>query len=49
VGNFLTSVKDAGIIEEIMQIRSEHALHNMQKLDFQKYNYILDIDIDFWE
>ncbi len=49
VGNFLTSAKDAGIIEEIIQIRSQHALHTMEKLDFQKYNYILDIDIDFWE
>ena len=49
VGNFLTSAKDAEIIEEIIQIRSEHALHNMEKLDFHNYNYILDIDIDFWE
>lgn len=49
VGNFLTSAKDAGIIEEVIQIRSEHALHNMEKLDFHKYNYILDIDVDFWE
>ncbi len=49
VGNFLTSAKDAGIIDDIIQIRSEHALHTMGKLDFQKYNYILDIDVDFWE
>jgi len=21
----------------------------MEKLDFQQYNYILDIDVDFWE
>lgn len=49
VGNFLTSAKDAGIIEKILQVRSEHALHNMEKLDFQQYNYILDIDVDFWE
>ena len=49
VGNFLTSAKDAGIIEEIIQIRSEHALHNIEKLDFQNYNYILDIDVDFRE
>ena len=21
----------------------------MEKLDFHKYNYILDIDVDFWE
>ncbi len=33
----------------MIQIRSHHALHNMEKLDFQKYNYILDIDVDFWE
>jgi hypothetical protein len=49
VGNFLTSAKDAGIIDEIIQIRSQHALHNMEALDFHSYNYILDIDIDFWE
>jgi hypothetical protein len=24
-------------------------LHNMEKLDFQRYNYILDIDVDFRE
>lgn len=49
VGNFLTSAKDAWIIEEIIQIRSQHALHNMEVLDFHTYNYILDIDVDFWE
>jgi len=49
VGNFLTSAKDAGIIEEIIQIRSEYALQNIQTLDFHNYNYILDIDLDFWE
>lgn len=49
VGNFLTSAKEAGIIEEIIQIRSHHALHNIEKLDFQTYNYILDIDVDFRE
>jgi len=48
VGNFLTSAKDAGVIDEIIQIRSEHALHNIEKLDFHNYNYILDIDMDFW-
>ena len=49
VGNFLTSAKDAEIIEEIIQVRSEHTLHNMEALDFHSYNYILDIDVDFWE
>ncbi|HBB04278.1 TPA: hypothetical protein DCZ39_05300 [Patescibacteria group bacterium] len=48
VGNFITSAKDAGIIDEVIQIRTDYALHNMQDLDFQKYNYILDIDVDFW-
>lgn len=48
VGNFLTSAKDAEIIDEIIQIRSEYSLHNMKKLDFHNYNYILDIDVDFW-
>lgn len=48
VGNFLTSAKEAEIIEKVIQIRSQHALHNMEKLDFQNYNYILDIDVDFW-
>lgn len=49
VGNFLTSAKDAGIIEKHIQIRSKHALYNMEPLDFQTYNYILDIDVDFRE
>lgn len=47
VGNFITSAKEAGIIDEVIQIRTDYALHNIQDLDFQKYNYILDIDIDF--
>jgi hypothetical protein len=37
------------LIEEIIQIRTETALHSIQKLDFANYNYILDIDIDFRE
>lgn len=49
VGNFLTSAKEAWIIEQIIQIRSQNALHNMEALDFHTYNYILDIDVDFWE
>jgi len=49
VGNFLTSAKEAGIVKEIIQIRSEYALHTIGKLDFHKYNYILDIDGDFWD
>ncbi len=49
VGNFLTSAKDAWIIKEIIQIRSQYALHNMETLDFHTYNYILDIDVDFRE
>ena len=49
VGNFLTSAKDAWIIEEIIQVRSQYALHNIEALDFHTYNYILDIDVDFRE
>jgi len=49
VGNFLTSAKQAWIIEDIIQIRSQNALHNIQPLDFHTYNYILDIDVDFRE
>ncbi len=49
VGNFLTSAKEAWIIEQIIQVRSQHTLHNMEALDFHTYNYILDIDVDFWE
>lgn len=47
VGNFITSALDSWLIEECIQIRTETALHNIGKLDFQNYNYILDIDIDF--
>jgi len=49
VGNFLTSAKEAWIIEEIIQVRSQHTLDNMEALDFHTYNYILDIDVDFRE
>lgn len=57
VWNFLTSAKDSWLIQETIQIRSETALHSIPKmnkvksdfsgLDYQNYNYILDIDIDF--
>lgn len=49
VGNFITSAKEAWIIDEIIQIRTDYALHNIQDIDFLKYNYILDIDVDFRE
>jgi hypothetical protein len=49
VGNFITAGLNNKIIDEVLQIRSEHALHNMEALDFHNYNYILDIDIDFRE
>jgi len=49
VGNFLTSAKEAWIIEQIIQVRSQYTLHNMEALDFHTYNYILDIDVDFRE
>ncbi len=49
VGNFITAALNNNIISEVIQIRSEHALHTMQPLNFHEYNYILDIDVDFWE
>jgi len=49
VGNFISSALDAWLIEDCIQIRTESALHNLDKLDFQNYNYIVDIDIDFRE
>ncbi|MEI6672846.1 MAG: hypothetical protein WCL02_06015 [bacterium] len=49
VGNFISAARNNTIIDEVVQIRSEYALHNIQKLNFLEYNYIIDIDIDFWE
>jgi len=49
VGNFITSAKDSWLIQETIQIRTETALHSIPPLDFQNYNYILDIDVDFRE
>ena len=49
VGNFISAALHNNIIDEVIQIRSGYALHHMQPLDFLQYNYILDIDIDFWE
>lgn len=48
VGNFISAALHNNIINEVIQVRSEHTLHNMEPLDFQNYNYILDIDVDFW-
>lgn len=47
VGNFITHALESRLIDECIQIRTETALHSTPKLDFQDYNYILDIDIDF--
>lgn len=49
VGNFLTSALNSWLIKECIQVRTETKLHNLDKLDFQNYNYIVDIDIDFRE
>lgn len=49
VGNFISAAIHNNIIDEVIQIRSQHALHNMEALDFHNYNYILDIDVDFRE
>lgn len=49
VGNFISAALHNHIIDEVIQIRSQHALHHMENLDFQNHNYILDIDVDFWE
>ena len=49
VGNFISVALHNNIIDEVIQIRSQHTLHNMEALDFHTYNYILDIDVDFWE
>jgi arginase family enzyme len=49
VGNFITHALSSRLIDECIQVRTETALHSIQKLDFADYNYILDIDVDFRE
>ena len=49
VGNFITHALESRLIDECIQVRTETALHSIPPLDFQNYNYILDIDVDFWE
>ena len=50
VGNFLTSAKDAEIIDEIIQVRTDYTLNQLWTLNFELWtHYILDIDMDFRE
>ncbi len=50
VGNFISTALHNRIIDEVIQIRSEHTLQQLWTFSFQlSTNYILDIDVDFWE
>ena len=47
VGNFIPAAIDSWIINEIIQIRTDYALHQHQASSIKHQVYILDIDIDF--
>jgi len=49
VGNFISAALNNWIINEVIQIRSEHALHHFDISTIQQWNIIVDIDVDFWE
>jgi len=46
IGNFISAALNNRIINEVIQIRTEHALHHST---IQQWSIIVDIDVDFWE
>ncbi len=56
VGNFISAALNNWIINEVIQIRTDYALHNLKPSTFNLPTgqaglqpFILDIDVDFWE
>lgn len=47
IGNFIMPAKHSKLLSEIVQIRTDFSLQNIQN-HLPQQNYILDIDIDFW-
>ncbi len=51
IGNFLVPALKSWLISQIIQVRSQYALTELEKkidLGFFQDTYILDIDLDFW-
>ena len=48
VGNFILPAQRAGLIGEILQVRTEYSLLHLDS-GLLEDRYILDIDVDFWE
>lgn len=49
VGNFIPAAINSWIINNVIQIRTDTALHSILNSEFWILNFILDIDIDFRE
>jgi len=47
VGNFITAAINSWIINEVIQVRTDYALQNLQLSTFNLQPLILDLDIDF--
>lgn len=47
VGNFISAALHNEIIDEVVQIRTDYALHHFDISSIQQWNIILDIDVDF--
>ena len=47
VGNFITAATNSWIIKDIIQVRTDYALKNVQRLTSNVQRFILDLDIDF--
>ncbi len=49
VGNFIPAAINSWIINDVIQIRTDTALHSILNSEFWILNFILDLDIDFRE
>jgi len=49
VGNFITAAINNWIIDKVIQIRTDYALHHFDISTVQQPNIIVDIDVDFRE
>ena len=47
VGNFISAAKNSWIISEVIQVRTDYALRELQASSIMHQAFILDIDIDF--
>ncbi len=47
VGNFITAAINSWIVKDVVQVRTDYTLQNVQRVTSNVQRFILDVDIDF--